>query len=212
MIVALEAIIVKKQPSQRKQAMQIDENSIFYPSTLGEWRQWLSENHVEKEFVWLVFYKKKTGKPTITWSQSVDEALCFGWIDSVQKKYDEERSIQFFSKRKPKSTWSKINKEKIKNLINEGRMTQAGLDCITIAKQNGSWTILDEVEELIIPEDLAIELNAKADAKDFFMSLSKSIRKAMLQWLVLAKRPETRQKRITEIVELADKKQKPKQF
>lgn len=185
---------------------------IFYPANQAEWRLWLQKNHSSGQSVWVVFYKKKTGKPTITWSQSVDEALCFGWIDSVQKKYDEESSIQFFSKRKAKSTWSKINKEKVKKLTEEGKMTQMGFESIEIAKQNGSWTILDEVEELIIPEDLEAAFKTKLNSKDFFLSLSKSIRKVMLQWLVLAKRPETRQNRITEIVELASKKQKPKQF
>lgn len=190
----------------------MSEIETFYPENKQQWRLWLSKNHSQKEAVWLIFYEKNANKPTVTWSDAVDEALCFGWIDSIKKKLDEERSIQFFSKRKPKSTWSKINKEKIQKLIEAGQMTQAGLNCIEIAKQNGSWEILDSVEELTIPKDLEIELKSKANAMDFFLSLSKSIRKAMLQWLVLAKRPETRQKRIAEIAELAEQKQKPKQF
>lgn len=192
--------------------MAIQENELFYPETQQQWRDWLAENHVQKESVWLIYYKKSAKKPTISWSNAVDEALCFGWIDSVQKKLDDERSIQFFSKRKPKSTWSKINKEKVIKLIEAGQMTDAGLKCIEIAKQNGSWEILDSVEALAIPIDLEIELKSKPNAMDYFLSLSKSTRKAMLQWLVLAKRPETRQKRIAEIAELAEIRQKPKQF
>jgi uncharacterized protein YdeI (YjbR/CyaY-like superfamily) len=142
----------------------------------------------------------------------VDEALCFGWIDSVRKTLDSETFVQFFSKRKPNGTWSRVNKEKIRQLIEAGLMTQAGLESIETAKQNGSWTILDEVEELILPHDLEIEFNTQPGSKDFFLSLSKSVRKAMLQRLVLAKQPETRQKRIREIAELAALKQKPKQF
>jgi len=142
----------------------------------------------------------------------VDEALCFGWIDSTARPIDDEKYMQFFCKRKPNSVWSKINKEKIKRLIDAELITEAGFESIEIAKQNGSWNILDEVEELIIPEDLEKEFETKPGSKDFFLSLSKSVRKAILQWLVLAKQPATRQKRIYEIVELASQKLKPKQF
>lgn len=192
--------------------MPINEVETYYPKTKQHWRKWLLKNHFHKDAVWLIMYKQSADKPTVTWSDAVDEALCFGWIDSIKKTLDDERSIQFFSKRKPKSTWSKINKQKVSNLIDNGLMTKAGLDCIEIAKQNGSWTTLDSVEELEIPTDLATELNAKLNAMDFFLSLSKTVKKGMLQWIIFAKRPETRQKRINEIVELADKRQKPKQF
>jgi uncharacterized protein YdeI (YjbR/CyaY-like superfamily) len=120
--------------------------------------------------------------------------------------------MQFFSKRKPKSVWSKVNKEKIKRLMDTDLIAQAGLDSIEKAKQNGSWTILDEVEELIIPNDLEKAFESLLGSKDFFLSISKSVRKALLQWLVLAKLPETRQKRISEIAERASQKLKPKQF
>lgn len=189
------------------------ETEVFYPANQEEWRLWLQENHSSKQNVWVVFYKKASKKPTISWSNAVDEALCFGWIDSKKIAVDEEKSHQFFSKRKAKSTWSKINKEKIIQLTEAGKMTKAGLEIIETAKQNGSWTILDDAEELIIPKDLETALNTKVDAMAFFLSLSKSVKKTMLLRLVLAKREETRQKRIAEIVEeLEDKKQKPKQF
>jgi uncharacterized protein YdeI (YjbR/CyaY-like superfamily) len=122
------------------------------------------------------------------------------------------KHINFFSKRKAKSTWSKINKNIVQKLIKEGLMSKAGLECIKIAKANGSWSILDEVEELIIPKDLKFALENNLGAADFFDSLSKSIKKMMLQWIVLAKRPETRQNRIDEIARLATQKLKPKQF
>lgn len=192
--------------------MSKEEVEIFYPTSQNEWRAWLQKNHHAKQAVWLVLYNKSSNKPTISWSNAVDEALCFGWIDSKKVAVDEEKAHQFFSKRKAKGTWSKINKEKILGLIESGMMTKAGLEVIETAKQNGSWTILDEVEELIIPQDFEAALNSAANAMDFYLSLSKSVKKAMLQWLVLAKRPETRQKRIDEIVSLATKKQKPKQF
>lgn len=165
-----------------------------------------------KPSVWLVLYKKESGMPTIAWDEAVEEALCFGWIDSKRKPVDENKFIQFFSKRKVNGTWSKVNKEKVRQLIANGRMTKAGLLSIKTAKKNGSWVILDEVEELKIPYDLTKAFRSKPGSNNFFLSLSKSAKKAILLWLVLAKRPETRQKRIDEITSLAAQKLKPKQF
>ncbi len=184
----------------------------FCPASREDWRQWLQENHATEVAVWLVYNKKKTGLPSISWSEAVDQALCFGWIDSTAKPIDENQYRQFFSRRKPSSVWSKVNKLKVKQLIDEGLMTEKGFESIEIAKKNGNWTILDEVEELIIPQDLEAAFDALSGSKDFFLSLSKSIRKAILQWLVLAKLPETRQKRIDEIATTASQKAKPKQF
>ena len=192
--------------------MQKKEIETFYPTCRIDWRRWLQENHSSKQSVWLVQYKKKTNMPTISWSEAVDEALCFGWIDSTRKTIDEESFVQFFTKRKPNGTWSKINKGNIERLIRAGFMTEAGYESIERAKKNGSWTILDDVEELIIPKDLEEEFSIKLGSKDFFLSLSKSVRKSILQWVALAKRPETRQKRIIEIVEFAYQKLKPTQF
>lgn len=145
-------------------------------------------------------YKLKTGIPTISWSDAVDEALCFGWIDSTRTSLDDDRFQQFFCKRKPKSNWSKINKEKVRRLIDEGLMMPAGLASIEIAKQNGSWTILDAVEELIVPEELLKEFDKHPGTEEFFHSLSKSVRKSFLYRINAAKRPETREKRIEEII------------
>ena len=192
--------------------MQNNEIETFYPASRQAWRLWLQENHSTKQSVWLIYYKKKSGTPSLSWSEAVDEALCFGWIDSKAKPIDEEKYMQFFTRRKPKSVWSKINKEKVQRLMAAGLITQAGYDSIETAKQNGSWIILDDVEELIIPADLENEFNNNAGSKDFFLSLSKSVRKSMLHWIMMAKRPETRQKRINEIAELAAQKRKPGQF
>ncbi|MCC6279425.1 MAG: YdeI/OmpD-associated family protein [Saprospiraceae bacterium] len=192
--------------------MQIKEIETFCPATRQEWRLWLQENHVSKQSVWLVQHKVKSGKPSISWSEAVDEALCFGWIDSTRKTIDHETFIQFFCKRKPNSVWSKINKAKVQHLIAEGLMMQAGYDSVERAKQNGSWAMLDDVEELTIPADLETAFHTNPGSMDFFSGLSKSVRKSILQWLVLAKRPETRQKRINEIAELAAQRMKPKQF
>lgn len=186
--------------------------STFYPPNREAWRSWLKENHEKEQSIWLIYYKKKSNKPTVAYSDAVDEALCFGWIDSKQMPIDDEKFMQFFCKRKAKSVWSKINKEKVQRLIDAGLMTTAGYKTIEIAKHNGSWTILDEVEELIVPSDLEVAFLQKKNAKNYFTGLSRSDQRNILQWLVLAKRPETRKKRIAEIVELTEQNQKPKQF
>lgn len=192
--------------------MMEKEVETFYPANRQQWRQWLQKHHNTKQSIWVVMYKKDSGIPTITWSDAVDEAICFGWIDSIKKSVDHQQSIQYFSRRKPTSAWSKINKAKVERLTNKGLMTQAGYDSVETAKQNGSWSILDEVEELVIPKDLAKAFKSHPGSKDFFTGLSRSIKKMMLHWVIAAKRPETREKRITELVELAAQKKKPKQF
>lgn len=182
----------------------------FYPTSRAAWREWLLKNHSSSQSVWLLGYKKNANMPTISWEESVEEALCFGWIDSIRKSLGDGKFIQFFSKRKPNGTWSKINKDKIIKLIETGHMTDAGLATIEKAKQNGSWTILDEVEALIIPADLEDAFLRNPNSKEFYLSLSKSNQKAILQWIVLAKLPETRLKRINEIAERASQNLKPK--
>ncbi|WP_159475071.1 YdeI family protein [Dyadobacter sp. 3J3] len=184
----------------------------FYPQSRQEWRKWLLDNHDKKQSIWLIYYKKKSNIPTIIYSEAVDEALCFGWIDSKSKPLDDERFMQFFCKRKANSVWSKINKEKIERLTKEGLMTKAGFETVEKAKQNGSWTVLDEAEALIISKDLEKEFEKRPNAKTYFLGLSRSDKRNILQWLTLAKRKETREKRIIEIVELAQQNLKPKQF
>lgn len=178
----------------------------------NDWREWLELNHLEKDAIWLIFHKKKSPNFNLSWSESVDEALCFGWIDSTKKTIDSDRFKQYFSRRKPKSNWSKVNKNKVKNLIEQGLMKEAGYKSIQIAKENGSWTILDSIENLEIPEELEQELNNQKDALEYFENLSRSVKKSLLFWVASAKRDETRQKRIAEIVENARNHMKPKQF
>lgn len=193
--------------------MAKNETETFYAASQKHWRNWLQKNHQKKESIWLICYKKKTNTPTVTWSDAVDEALCFGWIDSTRKSIDDERFQQYFCKRKPKSVWSAINKDKIKRLVKDGLMTKAGLDAIDVAKKNGSWTLLDHVEKLKIPADLNKEFkNTEPGAKKYFTGLTRTDKRIILQWLALAKRPETRQKRILEIVTFASQNLKPKPF
>ena len=184
----------------------------YCPDDKNDWRKWLELNHHKKEAIWLIFYKKKSPNYNLSWSESVDEALCFGWIDSVKKTIDTEKYIQYFSRRKAKSNWSKINKDKVQILIEQELMKEEGYKSIEIAKENGSWTFLDEVEALLIPEDLKGEFVNYKGSMEYFDSLSKSVKKILLYWIVSAKRKETRQKRILEIAENASKNLKPKQF
>ena len=192
--------------------MSKKEIETFCPKSQKDWRKWLVRNHLLKQSVWLVYFKSSTKIPSISWSDAVDEALCFGWIDSTKKTIDNEKYMQYFSRRKPNSSWSLINKEKVAKLIQNNQMEKAGLDSIKTAKKNGSWTILDEVEALVVPEDLQEKISTHKDSKKYFDNLSKSDKKILLHWVFSAKRTETRQKRILEIVENSSKNQKPKQF
>ena len=189
--------------------MEEKEIELFCPINRQHWREWLQQHHAERQAVWLIYHKKRSTSTTITWSEAVDEALCFGWIDSRAKPVDDFTYRQFFSRRKPNSGWSKINKAKVQQLIDGGLMTEAGLTSIETARQNGSWTSLDEVEAGVIPADLAEAFQKRPNARSYFLGLSRSDKRTMLQWLVVAKRSATRQKRISELVELADQNRKP---
>ncbi|WP_347220016.1 YdeI/OmpD-associated family protein [Chryseobacterium sp.] len=181
-------------------------------NTREDWRQWLVDFHQSLPSVWVICNTRKSGLPVVGWSELVEEALCFGWIDSTRKTIDEGSFKQLFSRRKPGSTWSRINKEKVQKLIDDQLMTEAGYESIRIAKENNSWTILDTVEDLMVPQDLNEAFKNHPGSEEYFQSLSKSMKKMMLQWIVLAKRPETRKKRIDEIVEHAAQGKKPKHF
>lgn len=192
--------------------MNTTQISTIYPKTLAEWRNWLKEYHPQENAVWVIFYKSGSGMPTINYDEAVEEALCFGWIDSKAQAIDAFARRQYFSKRKPKSAWSKSNKIRVEKLINEGRMTDAGMKCIEIAKLNGSWDSLNDIEDMVIPEDLDLKLKLTPEADKYFESLSKSVKQNMLRWISSAKKEETRNARINEIVACAQHHKKPKQF
>lgn len=168
-----------------------------------QWRQWLLDNHESAPGVWLVYHKKASGQPSISWAEAVEEALCFGWIDSKAQTIDEHRYRQVFSPRKPRSVWSKVNKGYVERLLAAGRMMPAGLRAVEVARQNGSWTSIDSSENMEVPADLAAALAADATAGRHFAALSPSRRKMYLQNLLAAKRPETRARRIADIVQQA---------
>jgi uncharacterized protein YdeI (YjbR/CyaY-like superfamily) len=166
--------------------------------TAAEWRRWLRDNHATARAVWLVAYKAATGKSRLTYDESIPDALAYGWIDSLNKPLDDERTALLFTPRKPGSGWSRTNKVRIARLLKEGRMAPAGLAKIAAAKRDGSWTLLDSVEALEVPDDLRKALGAAGMRK--FEALTPGRRKGHLRALVTAKRPETRARRIAEIV------------
>ena len=178
------------------------ENSV-HPKSRREWRLWLEANHTRPQGVWLVTYKKATGKPRLDYEEAVEEALCFGWIDSKGNKLDEERSMLWMAPRNPGTGWSRINKERIARLVQAGRVAPAGLAKIEAAKQDGSWSALDAVEALEIPSDLKKALGEFPNAKKYFEAFPRSAKRGILEWISHAKKPETRAKRIEETVRLA---------
>ncbi len=177
-------------------------NSV-HCKTRQNWRKWLEKNHARTEGIWLISYKKATGKPRIEYDEAVEEALCFGWVDSKPGKLDDERSMLWFAPRKNKTGWSKINKERVERLIKEGLMTPAGLAKVEAAKKDGSWAALDAVEALEIPPDLDKALAANPTAREYFEAFPRSVKRAILEWISSAKKAETRNKRIEETVRLA---------
>lgn len=173
------------------------------------WHAWLAKNHAIMDGIWLVYYKKHTGKPTVSYEDAVEEALCFGWIDSTVRTIDEERYMQLFTPRKAGSNWSDLNKRRVKRLIEQGLMTEAGLRKIEEAKKDGSWRNLDAVEKLKIPPDFQQVLTANKDAQKKFENLPASRRKAFLYWIGSAKREATRKKRIVASVKLLAENRMP---
>lgn len=168
-----------------------------------EWRDWLLENHAESQGIYLIFYKVDHPKDSMRWEEAVQVALCFGWIDSTVKSLGNGKRRQYFCPRKPKSVWSKVNKNYIIELIAAGKMHDSGHESIKIAKKNGSWSQLDDVENAKIPEDLMQAFEQHPKALKNFKNFTHSQRKGYLYWLFSAKREVTRQKRITEIIELS---------
>lgn len=176
------------------------------------WREWLRKNHTIEKGVWLIIFKKDSGISSITYDQAVDEALCFGWIDSKPNKRDSESFYQYFSKRNPRSNWSKVNKAKISKLVTTSKMEPAGKAMVTLAKQSGTWDALNDVDNLVIPADLAVALAQLTKAKLYFEAFPPSIKRGILEWIFNAKRPETRNKRIQETARLAQDNVRANQF
>jgi uncharacterized protein YdeI (YjbR/CyaY-like superfamily) len=192
----------------------MEEKPLLYFKNTSVWREWLHQNYDKSIGVYLVFYKVDSPFESMRWEEAVQVAICYGWIDSTVKKIDEHSRKQLFTPRKPKSVWSKLNKTYIEQLIQDNLMHKSGLQKIAIAKQNGSWESLDEVENGIIPPDLQMAFDQNPIAQKHYQNFSPSYRKGYLYWLNMAKRDATRTTRIAEIIKLCEQniKSRPGSF
>lgn len=182
--------------------------ATLYAKDRSLWRKWLAKNNEKVSAIWLILYHKKSNTTCINYSEAVEEALCFGWIDSVKYKRDDESAYQMFTPRKPKSNWSKLNKERVERMIMAGLMTNAGQKLIDLAKKSGTWDALNEIDNETIPEDLEKAFKKNTEAKNNFEAFSSSAKKIILAWIQSAKRPETRAKRILATVNAAKENKK----
>ncbi|HKE82704.1 MAG TPA: YdeI/OmpD-associated family protein [Vicinamibacterales bacterium] len=176
--------------------------SQFQPRSRAAWRAWLKKHHAKSPGVWLIYAKKHTGIPSLSYNDAVEEALCFGWIDSLLHPVDDSLYRQVFTPRKPKSAWSALNRKRAARLIEAGLMTAAGMTLITLAKKTGQWSVHKPSESLTIPAELKKALDANAAAKKNWPAYTESQRKMFLYMVNGAKRPETRAKRVARVIEI----------
>jgi uncharacterized protein YdeI (YjbR/CyaY-like superfamily) len=185
------------KPSERSAREEVHVDST------AQWRAWLEANHERPTGVWLVSWRDPARGPRIAYDDAVLEAVAFGWIDSQARTIDDERSAIWMSPRRASSGWSRSNKERIERLEREGRMAAPGRAAIERAKADGTWTLLDDVEALVVPDDLAAAFATHPGATERWEATPRSARRAMLEWLVQAKRPETRARRVEELARAA---------
>jgi uncharacterized protein YdeI (YjbR/CyaY-like superfamily) len=181
----------------------LDDAPLVHADDAATWRAWLMANHATSRGAWLVTWRPRAGHAFLDYETAVEEALCFGWIDSTSGRVDDERGKLYFAPRKPRSVWAASNKARIDRLLADGRMTAAGLAAVERAKADGSWTVLDGPERLEVPPDLAAALARHPPAAANFAAFPPSARKQLLGWVAVARRPGTRATRVTRIAEAA---------
>lgn len=189
-----------------------DDGERVHAETVAAWTAWLSDNHAEADGVWLVSWKKHTRRPAVSYDDAVTEALRFGWIDSLGRKLDDERSMLWFSPRRGGSGWSRPNKQRIERLEREGHMEAPGRAMVERAKADGTWSLLDEVEDLIVPDDLEAAFDAHPGARGHWERFPPSARRGILEWIVQARREATRAKRVAETARLAAQGERANQW
>ena len=175
----------------------------YHAKTGKEWRKWLENNCLSEKSVWLIIYHKDSETKSVYYEEAVEEAICFGWIDSIAHKRDEESKYQFFARRKPQSNWSKANRERAEKMLAQGKMTPSGQKLIDLAKKQGTWEALVDVQNSVVPDDFQKMLNKNKTALNNFLAFPPSSKRIILEWILNAKKDETRQKRIEETVRLA---------
>jgi len=178
---------------------------IYHAETRAQWRAWLEVHHRSERGVWLCSWRSATGRPVCPYPEVVEEALCFGWIDSTVNTLDEERGLQLITPRKAKSSWTRLNRQRVEAMEAAGLMTDAGRRAVAVAQANGWWTLLDPVEDLLEPDDLAAALDAAPAARAAWDGFPPSARKQMLYWVITAVKPETRERRVATILERAER-------
>ena len=178
---------------------------VFYAKTRDEWRNWLTENCQSEKSVGLIVYHKKSKTPSVHFREAIEEAVCFGWVDSRADKRDDESFYLLFSQRNLKSSWGKVSKERAEKMIKAGLMTVHGQAIIDLAKETGTWNTLADAHNAVIPDDLQKLFDKNKTAFENFQSFSSSSKRIILEWILKAKKSETRQKRIVQAVELAEK-------
>ncbi|MBN1291999.1 MAG: YdeI/OmpD-associated family protein [Candidatus Latescibacteria bacterium] len=184
------------------------ENEL-YVADREQWREWLEVHYSDKKVVWLIFYKKHTGQPSISYDEAVEEALCFGWIDSIIKRIDNDIYARKFTPRDSASKWSESNKKRVEKLLADGRMTDFGMAVIKAAKQNGQWdNVASTNRGWVMPPEFENALNKNRKAKQYFESLAQSYKRPYIWWIATAKRPETRERRIREAIMLLEQNKK----
>jgi uncharacterized protein YdeI (YjbR/CyaY-like superfamily) len=177
----------------------------LYIKNRKQWRDWLRQNHDKSKGIWLVFHKKHTGKSTLEYSEVVEEALCFGWIDSIVKKIDDEKYVRKITPRKAGSRWSGLNKKRVAKLRKQGLMTEAGMGKVREAKESGQWNKPDRSQMGIdIPKELLRALANNKKAKKFFDQLAFSYQKQFIGWIAVAKRQKTKEQRVRESIALLE--------
>jgi uncharacterized protein YdeI (YjbR/CyaY-like superfamily) len=182
---------------------------LLYVSTRKDWRKWLEKNNSSEKEIWLVYYKKNSGKDRIPYNDAVEEALCFGWIDSIIRRIDDDKYAQKFTPRNDKSKWSELNKKRVEKLIAQNKMTEIGMRKVMIAKKTGKWNeIISFPETHVLHPDFQSKLDKNPTANKNFKRLAPSYKKRFIGWISSAKREETRNRRIKEAIELLKKNQK----
>lgn len=192
-------VVVNPEEKVVEMATVTDEQAVRLGSA-AEWRAWLAAHGRSERAVWLVVHRKGEGEPGVDYVAAVEQALCFGWVDSKTVKRDDGTTYQCFTPRNPRSTWSQVNRDRVERLVAAGLMAEAGQEVVDEAKRTGAWDCLAEAQNLVVPTDLRAALDAVPVAAAHFAAFPRSARRAILEWIALAKRPEARANRIREAV------------
>ncbi len=187
-----------------------DDAERIEPENLAEWSAWLAAHHADTPGVWLVTHKQSTGLAAFDYDAAVVEALRWGWVDSTQRTVDDQRTMMWYAARRPGSVWTRRNKVRVAALEADGRMEPAGQAAVEAARNSGMWTLMDDVEDLVVPDDLAAALAARPGAREHWDAFPPSARKQALAWIVLAKRDETRAARVAEVAASSARGERPR--